>query len=204
MILRHATTITVSVGPVLSKADGVTVESGLAAALDSPTTGIMLSKAGGAMAIRHQPVTPSVYDTQGCYQCTFDMVDTNTLGTLRLIYTDPTLILPVWRDVLIVNQVEWDATCGNALRPVNIMQVLGLTADLPNAVGIVDTLLGRNLAGGLDGGRTVSSALRALRNRVTMSGNVLIVYAEDDATIAWQASLVTNPSAKPITEIDPA
>lgn len=59
--------------------------------------------------------------------------------------------------------------------------------------GIADAILARNLAGGLDGGRTVRDALRASRNRTSIAGSTLTVYAEDDITPAWTAAIVTAP-----------
>lgn len=66
-----------------------------------------------------------------------------------------------------------------------------------------DRLLGRNLAGGSDGGRTVQDALRVLRNRWSRSGGTLTVYAENDTSVAW-TSVITLTSVNPITESDPA
>jgi len=72
---------------------------------------------------------------------------------------------------------------------------------------IADKLLGRSIAGAADGGRTVTSALRVLRNKTSISGSTLTVYQEDDgATLpsAWTASLSTDSAAIPVTGIDPA
>lgn len=76
---------------------------------------------------------------------------------------------------------------------------------LPTAAQIADKILGRNIAGGADAGRTVTSALRALRNKVSLvavPGSV-VVYREDDATIDWQGPVTTDPAAAPITSVDP-
>jgi len=67
-----------------------------------------------------------------------------------------------------------------------------------------DALLGRNIAGGSDGGRMVKDALRFLRNRFTLVGDVLTVYAEDDTTVAWTAVVSTDETALPITGSNPA
>ena len=69
---------------------------------------------------------------------------------------------------------------------------------------IADKLLGRSLPGGADGGRTVTDALRVLRNKTSISGTTLTVKQEDDATDAWTATLSTDPTASPVTGIDPA
>jgi hypothetical protein len=69
---------------------------------------------------------------------------------------------------------------------------------------IADQILGRNIAGGSSTGRLVKDALRFLRNRFTLVGDVLTVYAEDDTTIAWTAVVSTDAAALPITGNNPA
>lgn len=73
----------------------------------------------------------------------------------------------------------------------------------PTAAQVADGLLGRSLAGGADGGRTVRDALRFNRNKWEIVGTTLTVYEEDDTTPAWTATLV-RASADPITSVDPA
>ncbi len=75
-------------------------------------------------------------------------------------------------------------------------------ADVPTAVANADALLGRSIAGGANGGRTVTSALRRLRNRVRSAAGVLSVYREDDTTVDHTAT-VTTAAGDPITEVDP-
>lgn len=69
---------------------------------------------------------------------------------------------------------------------------------------IADQILGRNIAGGSSAGRLVKDSLRFLRNRFTLVGDVLTVYAEDDTTIAWTAVVSTDEAALPITGSNPA
>lgn len=69
---------------------------------------------------------------------------------------------------------------------------------------IADYLLGRNIAGGSDGGRTVKDAFRALRNKSEIVGTTLTVYQENDTTSAWTATVSSSASADPVTGIDPA
>jgi hypothetical protein len=68
---------------------------------------------------------------------------------------------------------------------------------------LADAILARSLAGGADGGRTVRDALRASRNRVVISGSTLTVYAEDDTTVAWTATISTA-QRDPLQGVDPA
>jgi hypothetical protein len=69
---------------------------------------------------------------------------------------------------------------------------------------IADTFLGRSIAGAANGGRTVTSALRMIRNRVTRSGATMSYHTEDDATVFTTAAITTDAGAAPITGIDPA
>ena len=46
--------------------------------------------------------------------------------------------------------------------------------------------------------------LRAIRNKTVLTGTSLSVKKEDDSTEAWSATVTTDPTADPITAIDPA
>lgn len=76
-------------------------------------------------------------------------------------------------------------------------------AAVPTAAENADGLLGRNIAGGSDGGRDVTSSLRRLRNKVSIAASTMTVTEEDDSTSAWTAAIVTA-SGDPIVSIDPA
>ena len=73
---------------------------------------------------------------------------------------------------------------------------------------IADKLLGRSLAGGFDGGRTVQDALRTSRNKIQFdipSAGQFTVYAEDDITPAWTGTYLRGPNnLGPLTQTDPA
>lgn len=79
--------------------------------------------------------------------------------------------------------------------------VAGLTATGRNEVA--DSMLARNVNGGSSAGRTVKQALKALRNKVDISGGTLTVYDEDDVTPSWTAAVGTSPG-DPISSVDPA
>ncbi len=75
---------------------------------------------------------------------------------------------------------------------------------------IADSLLDRNMALGVDSGtnstafRTPRQALRALRNKVNIAATVLTVTKEDDATLDWTGTVVSDSGAAPVTSVDPA
>jgi len=78
-------------------------------------------------------------------------------------------------------------------------------AALPTAAENADKLLLRSIASGSDAGRLVQDALRANRNRVVVDADAgtIIVYQEDDTTIAWQGTIATG-ERDPINSVDPA
>src|SRR3990172_9736484 len=108
MWLKKSTSVVISFGPFLDKTDGVTLETGLVSAIDHATTGAMCSKNGGALTIRSQAVTASTYDARGCYRVTLSTTDTNTLGTLRMIFEEAATCLPVWQDFEVITAVAWN------------------------------------------------------------------------------------------------
>lgn len=85
-----------------------------------------------------------------------------------------------------------------------------LTAlDAAERTAIADALLARDIGSGTNAGtlneRTVRSALRALRNKSSISGSLLTVTKENDDTLnpAWTASVSSDATAIPVTGIDP-
>jgi hypothetical protein len=69
---------------------------------------------------------------------------------------------------------------------------------------IADAILKRDwTAVSGEAARSVLNALRALRNKVSLSGSTLTVTEEDDSTEAWTATITTDSGADPITAVDP-
>jgi len=128
--LKQSVAVVKQFGPFLDKTDGVTLETGLVSALDHATTGIMLAKNGGTLAVRHATVTASVYDAHGLYKVTLDTTDVGTLGKLRMIYTDAATCLPVWMDFMVVPAAIYD---------VYILGIgtLPLVSDLTTDAGLI-------------------------------------------------------------------
>ena len=108
LILRQSTSVVVSFGAFVDKTDGVTPETALVSAIDHATTGILLSKNGGALTIRSQAVTASTYDAYAMYRVTLSTTDTNTVGTLRMAFIEPATCLPVWQDFQVVEEEIYD------------------------------------------------------------------------------------------------
>lgn len=85
----------------------------------------------------------------------------------------------------------------------NLPAAPAAVGDIPTAAQNADKLLGRNIAGGSDGGRIVTDVLRLQRNRRAIAAGTLTVYQEDDSTPAWTAA-VTTAASNPIASVDPA
>lgn len=113
-VLRQSTSTVLSFGPFLSPSDGVVLITSLVSALDNASTGIMLSKNGGALAVRHATVTATTYDAYGNYLVTLDTTDTGTVGRLLVQFAAAASCLPVWRDFDVITQSAYDALFGSS------------------------------------------------------------------------------------------
>ena len=98
--------------------------------------------------------------------------------------------------VLVAGRI--DASVG--AMAANVMTAASLAADA--GTEIADAILARNIAGGSSTGRTVTSALRRIRNRVAIAAGTMTVYQEDDTT-SDHTAVVTTAAGNPITQIDP-
>lgn len=122
-------------------------------------------------------------------------------------YTAPPTLAQIWQ--YDISGISVPGQAGRYITDINVdtSNISSSTSTIESVAyrqSIADYLLGRNIAGGSDGGRTVKDALRVLRNKVSISGTTLTVKAEDDVTTAWTATLTTDAAATPVTGIDPA
>lgn len=210
--LKQSTSVDVPIGPFVDATDGVTAETGLT--LTQPD--IRLKKNGGAWAQKAAAQTLS-HEENGFYEVTLDATDTDTLGLLRLAVFESGAA-PVWEDFMVMPANVWDSLFGADKLQVHADEIsAGLITATAIATGaidadaiaadaaaeIADKILGRNIAGGSDGGRTVTTALYLLRNKVTISGGTMTVYATDDSTSSW-TSAITQTAGNPVTASDPA
>ena len=128
LVLRQSTSKEVSFGPFVDKTDGVALEVGLVSAIDHATTGILLAKNGGALTIRSQAVTASTYDAYGNYIVTLSTTDTNTVGTLRMQFSEAATCLPVFQDFQVVEEAVFDAFYAAAATGVPALGALEATS----------------------------------------------------------------------------
>ena len=139
--LKQSTAPVISFGPFLDATNGVDLEAAISAAtLDHVTTGIRISKNGGAFAARNATVTATTYDAMGCYLVTLDATDTGTLGYLRMIFEEAATCLPVWQDFMIVPANVWDSFFGADNLDVSVIQVAGSTTNVAALATNVDAI----------------------------------------------------------------
>jgi hypothetical protein len=135
--IKQSTAVVLSFGPFVAPGDGVTLVTSLVSALDNGSTGIFLSKNGGALTIRHASVTATTYDAYGNYRVTLDATDTNTLGSLRVQFAAAASCLPVWVDLTVLPANIYDSLVGGSdLLDVSVTQWLGTAVATPGVAGI--------------------------------------------------------------------
>jgi len=135
IFLKQSTSVVVQFGPFVDKTDGVSLEVGLATAMDNATTGIRLSKNGAVYADRGDATAPA-YDAMGSYRITLSATDTNTLGALRMTFEEAATCLPHWADFMVMPANAWDSLFGADALDVNVAQWLGAAAATPTTAGV--------------------------------------------------------------------
>lgn len=170
--LRKATAATIMFGPFVDKTDGVTLKTDATTItdIDHASTGIFLSKAGAAAAIRHAAVTASVADAYGMMKVTLDTTDTGTTGSLDVLFAKAATYLPVSKECVVLEQVVYDVLFGTvALATVsNITSAAGIALAADQAVNA--TKIGGTAQTGRDLGASV--LLAANQHVIVDSGTV--------------------------------
>jgi len=175
--IKQSTAVVISFGPFLDKTDGVTLETGLVSSLDNGTTGIKLSKNGGALTIRHATVTATTYDAFGMYRVTLDTTDTATLGTLRMAFEEAATCLPVWQDFMVLPANVYDSlVVGSDLLDISMTQILGTAVSTPATAGILDVNVKNidNDAASASGTVTFPNATLASTTNITAAAGVAV------------------------------
>jgi hypothetical protein len=198
--LRQGTVAVINFGPFLDKADGLALITGAVTSIDHATTGIMLSKNGGTLAVREQGANfvASVYDAHGFYKVSLSAIDTGTLGRLRVIHTEPTTYLAVWQDFMVVPANVWDSMFGTdkldvaVVEQANIdfgaLQKASITAAVPTAGGIADGVWDEALSGHVAAGTT--------------GKRLSDLVATGAGAITWTYTLTNSVTGLPIADAD--
>lgn len=161
LMLKQSTAVNISFGPAVLNSDGVTYVTNLTGTgsnqTENTTTGIRLSKNGGALAARHAAAGASNYDAFGMYIVPLDTTDTGTLGTLRMTYGNAAAFCPIFQDFMVL--------------PANIWNSLFATGgSIPDAVAGAS---GGLLISGSNSGTTTLGAL-TVTGATTLTGAVAL------------------------------
>lgn len=199
MYLRQSTSATVMIGPYTGS-DGVAL-----AGLTLTQSEIMLSKNGAAFVAKNETTNGS-HRILGMYSAMFNDTDLNTAGRLKVV-SSAAAALPVWHDFTVLPTSVFDYMFATGIQQVALGSSVVTSAAF--AVGGVQRManmfaVDMSSISVAISARSPVNALRAIRNRITSSGQVMAVYAEDDTTAVWTATLTTNASADPIVESNPA
>jgi hypothetical protein len=140
LYLKQSTAATIMFGPFVSSTDGVTLktDSTTITDIDHASTGIFLSKAGAAAAIRHATVTASVADAYGMMKVTLDTTDTGTVGTLDVLFAKAATYLPVHKSFEVLPAQVYDSLMGTDLLQIDVTQLLGTGWLAPGTAGTPD------------------------------------------------------------------
>jgi len=119
--------------------------------------------------------------------------------------------LPFWDEGVVIPASEYDARIlGSVLQNVNVYGMANaVVTSAALAAGAVEKMANMQAVDissltATIAARSPANAYRAVRNRVTTSGTIVTVYAEDDTTAVWTGTITVNASADPIVEINPA
>jgi len=104
-----------------------------------------------------------------------------------------------------VTEIQSGLATSASISALNNLSSADVTAAVPTATENADALLNRDMAAVSDtNSRTPLNALRFLRNKFASVAGTLTIYAEDDSTPKWTATLTSDPTAEPVTGIDPS
>jgi hypothetical protein len=108
--LRQSTATAVVVGPFLDKSDALTPKTALA---DQSSNGRLVKVGTGAAFV----AASWAHDGLGGYAVGLTTAHTDTVGRLRLAFSDPTTFCPVWEDFSVLPGVMYDWFFGTAAPP---------------------------------------------------------------------------------------
>jgi len=138
--LKQSTAATIMLGPFVDKTDGVTLKTDATTItdIDHATTGIFLSKAGAAAAVRTATVTASVADAYGMMKVTLNTTDTGTVGMLDVLFAKAATYLPVHKSFMVLPAQVYDSIMGTDLLQVDVTQLLNTAWLTPGTAGTPD------------------------------------------------------------------
>ena len=182
-----AATAVVSSGAITTSGGAVSTVTAVTNAVTLPTIPAdwITSSGVAASAVTEIQAGLSTLDAAGV-RSAVGLASANLDTQLGVIATDTTTDIPA------------------QIAALNNLSSADVTAAVPTATDNADALLNRDMAAVSDtNARSPLNALRFLRNKFSSSAGVLTVTKENDSTTAWTATLTSDPTAEPVTGIDP-
>ena len=182
-----AATAVVSSGAITTSGGAVSTVSTVTNAVTLPTIPAdwITSSGVAASAVTEIQTGLSTLDAAGV-RTAVGLASANLDTQLGVIATDTTTDIPA------------------QIAALNNLSSADVTAAVPTATENADALLNRDMAAVSDtNARSPLNALRFLRNKFSSAAGVLTVTKENDSTTAWTATLTSDPTAEPVTGIDP-
>ena len=201
LFLPQGVAAVIKFGEFVDKSDGVTLKTDATTItdIDHATTGIFLSKNGADAAVRHQNVTASVADDYGMMTVTLDTTDTNTLGTLDVLFAKAATYLPVHKSFMVIPvQVYNSIVGGSDLLDVSAAQFAGQTITAAGTVAMVSNTAISNLDAAVSSRQATAAAISnldaAVSSRMAANANISNLDAAVSSRQATSA-LISNLDA---------
>lgn len=207
--LKQSTAVTVCLGPFVDRTDDYTPESGLATNMDG-ASGILLSKNGGAMALRASGLSSTAYDINGFYRAHLGASDTNTLGDMVVSYTETATTKPRSYEYTIVPaniydslvagtdnlQVDTTQINGSASGASGIadLGVSGYNASTHKVAGVVLTDTTTNLTNAASSGDFTSTQKASITTAVNAATGMVAASVTNPVTVSGDFSSTMKTS----------
>lgn len=200
--LRQSTAASISFGPFVAVADGVTPVSGGALTVQSGR----IIKNGVASAFA--PSSWVADATTGYYIVGLGTGDIDTLGRLTVHFDNPTTYCPVWEHFSVISPTVFDVIFGTSTLPVNVTQVNGATASIDTTTNtqLADIILGRSVStalGGIEGSmpeHCLGTIVLAMLEW-SISNNQWTINQSDGVTPLRTKVLTSQPGLNSITSV---
>lgn len=145
LVLRRNTSVNVTVGPVVSQADGVTPVTNLSIATATEAK-IAKQNAGALVSIAGLTFT---HIENGIYTLALTTNETNTAGNLVVLIENPATIRPIRMEFQVVPETVYDALyAGTATLATNASQIAGDATAASNMAAGADALVTGTVASG--------------------------------------------------------
>ena len=134
-LLKQSTGVDVRIGPAVDATDAVTPETTLA--LGTADQAELLKHNGAATVDISARTFAAVTGCDGWYDLTLTTADTDTVGMVTIVVQDASLMLPIFKDFMVVPANAYDSLVGGTdTLQADVTQWLGTAAATPTTAGV--------------------------------------------------------------------